>query len=69
MNIARALTALKKINAQLQRKQYCSAEQLRVLRKARAKWNRQLKQFIDPNAPARPLPNRKPETGNQLTFI
>jgi len=65
MNAHRLLTTLANVKAQLQRKQYCSAEQLKVLRKTRARLNKQLKQFTDPAAPARPLPSRN----NQLRLI
>lgn len=56
MNAQRLLLTLQNVKLQLQRKQYCSAEQLRVLRKTRARLNKQLKQFTNPSASARPLP-------------
>jgi hypothetical protein len=58
MNINRIITALQRINTALEKKQYCSAHQLRVLRKARAKWNKKLDALINPTAPPRPLPQR-----------
>lgn len=61
---------LAKINAALERKQYASAHQLRVLRKARRTWMKRLDAFINPKAPARPLPARNYQsTSNQLTLI
>lgn len=46
MNANRIVATLQIINAKLQQKQYCSAEQLRLLRKARAKWRKRLEAMI-----------------------
>lgn len=57
MNIQRVTLALQRINYQLSKgPHYHGAHQLKVLRKAKAKWKKQLDQFINPQAPARPLP-------------
>lgn len=59
MNVQRAITALQNINAELAKgKHYLSAAQLRVLRKAKARWKKELEQFTNPQAPARSLPPR-----------
>ncbi len=58
MNIMRVTLALQRINYELSKgPNYHGAHQLKVLRKARAKLKKQLDQFINPKAPARPLPN------------
>jgi hypothetical protein len=59
MNTSRIISTLQKINLQLQRAQYCSAEQLRVLRKAKRKWQKKLDAIINPAAPPRPLPGKQ----------
>lgn len=46
MNANRIVATLQTINAKLQKKQYCSAEQLRVLRKAKTKWRKKLEAMI-----------------------
>jgi len=48
MNVQRIIQTLHNTNLALQRKQYYSAEQLRVIRKAKAKANRELKKMIKP---------------------
>lgn len=59
MNTSRIISTLQKINLQLQRAQYCSKEQLRVLRKAKRKWQKKLDELINPAAPPRPLPGKQ----------
>lgn len=58
MNATRIVATLQKINTTLQRKQYCSAEQLRILRKGKRKWQKKLDALISPKAAARPLPEK-----------
>lgn len=48
MNVQRLLAALNTVTLAIKRKQYVSAEQLKVLRKGRAKLKKKLKDFIDP---------------------
>lgn len=58
MNIQRVTLALKRINTELSKgPNYHGAHQLKVLRKAKAKLKKQLDQFINPQSPARPMPN------------
>lgn len=61
MNASRIVATLQTINTKLQRKQYCSAEQLRILRKARARWKKQLDAMTSPKPQTRPLPQRNPQ--------
>lgn len=69
MNATRLLTTLKNVKLQLKRKQYCSAENRIQLRKLHARLNKQLKQFTNPTATARPLPPRNNNSNNQLRLI
>lgn len=59
MNTSRIISTLQKINLQLQRAQYCSNEQLRVLRRGKRKWQKKLDELINPAAPPRPLPGKQ----------
>lgn len=59
MNIQRVTIALQRVNYELSKgPNYLGAHQLKLLRKTKAKLTRQLNQFINPAAPARPLPKR-----------
>lgn len=58
MNAARLLHTLAQVKIALQQPHLYSAQQLRIFRKTRARLNKQLQQFINPKAPARPLPPR-----------
>ena len=54
MNANRIIATLQTINSKLQQKQYCSADQLKILRKARAKWKKKLDAMI-----SKPIPKAK----------
>lgn len=47
MNANRIISTLANVKRQLKRKEYCSAEQLRVLRKAKRKWQKRLNNLIN----------------------
>lgn len=56
MNATRLLQRLAAVNQALKNTQYISPEQRKVYRKTKARLNRMLKEFINPAAPPRPLP-------------
>jgi hypothetical protein len=64
MNVTRALKALQNINEQLKQPQ--NYETLKALKRGQRKWKRELEQFTNQHAHARPLPTRN---ANQLNLI
>jgi hypothetical protein len=69
MNVQRAISALQIINAELAKgESNLSYDQLRLLRKAKARWKKELEQFTNPKAPARSLPARSHHNSNQLNL-
>lgn len=57
MNAKRVKENFDRVEAQIKKgEQYHGAHQWKLLKKARAKWNKKMKQFTDPKAKARPLP-------------
>lgn len=57
MNIQRVIRALASVNEQLAKgPNYHGAHQLKLLRKAHAKWTKKLQEFTNPKAKPRPLP-------------
>lgn len=57
MNVQRAIDALARINKRLSiGEEHLPAYELKLLRKAHAKWKKELDAFTNPKAPARPLP-------------
>ena len=59
MNAKRVKENFDRVEALIKRgEKYHSAHQWKLLKKARAKWNKKLQEFTNPNAPARPLPAR-----------
>ncbi|WKZ60767.1 MAG: hypothetical protein QY309_04635 [Cyclobacteriaceae bacterium] len=69
MNANRIITTLATIKGQLQRKQYCSPEQLRVLRKARAKWQKRLDNLINTPTPASQVKKHTPQLPLGLALV
>lgn len=61
MNANRIITTLANVKRQLQRKEYCSPEQLRVLRKARAKWQKRLDSIINTPSPTHQVKKHTPQ--------
>jgi hypothetical protein len=60
MNCTRLLHTLATVKIALKQKHLYSAHQLREFRKLHRQLNRQLKQFTNPAAAARPLPQHRP---------
>lgn len=65
MNATRLLLTLANVNTALKQAHRYSNDQLKVYRKSKRKLLKQLKQFTDPAAPARPLPPQR----NQLRLL
>jgi hypothetical protein len=63
MTAHRVTETLKRINAELSKPQ--TYETMKALKRGLRKWNKELKQFTDPNAPARDLP----KSNDQLKLI
>ncbi len=67
MTVQRAIDALNRINKRLSvGEQYIPAYELKVLRKAHAKWTKVINEFTNPKAPARPLPTTRHQSQNTL---
>lgn len=67
MNVQRAIDALARINKRLSiGEEHLPAYELKLLRKAHAKWKKELDAFTNPKAPARPLPVKTQNFASQL---
>lgn len=69
MNANRIITTLANVKRQLQRKEYCSPEQLRVLRKAKRKWQKRLDNLINTPTPASQVKKHTPQLPLGLALV
>lgn len=69
MNTTRIITTLASVKRQLQRKEYCSPEQLRVLRKAKRIWQKRLNNLINTPTPASQVKKHTPQLPLGLALV